>query len=333
MLRPKPASSPAPRRASRPASVAPLVEVRRLVKTSSVTRVIDLVGDRSTLRVLQEVFAGWHRFDELQKSTGIARNTLTNRLLGLVKHRVLARAQYQNNPPRSEYRLTARGQELYGVLLHVGGWERRWSGDMAGPMLVHSRCGHELQAALACAKCRKTIDPRQMVYLDAPASGHGVARRRHQRRARGLHTADDGTTLNAADILGDWWTALVLSLTFFGVRRFKDMQDSVGIAPNILSSRLAHLTACGLLRRAAYQSSPPRFEYRLTEKGLDLYPMLVAMMGWGDRWLSPGDYASLILKHLPCGSLAMPRTVCGACGREVRLDEVRTGDGGPWGAA
>jgi DNA-binding HxlR family transcriptional regulator len=307
-----------------------LKQVRGLVKNSSVTRVIDRIGDRTALRVLQEVFAGTRRFEALQGNTGVARNTLTNRLEGLIESRILKRVQYQDNPPRSEYHLTERGRDLYSVILHIDNWERRWSGDMAGPMLVHTPCGHELSAALACGKCRKSLTARDMTFVSASAYSPGVARRRHQRRARGLHTAEDGTSLNAADILGDWWSALVVSLAFFGVRRFKDMQQGLGIAPNILSSRLAYLTAAGILGRRAYQESPPRYEYRLTEKGLDLYAMNVAMMAWGDHWLSPKGYASLRLKHKACGATGIPKTVCQSCGREIELGDVHTKAGIPW---
>jgi len=306
-----------------------LRQVRGLVKNSSVTRVIDLIGDRTALRVLQEVFAGARRFETLQSNTGIARNTLTNRLMALIEHRILKRVQYQHNPPRSEYHLTERGRDLYSVILHIDAWERRWS-DMAGPMLMHTPCNHELSAALACAKCRRMLTPRDMTFVAASAYGPGVARRRHQRRARGLHTAEDGTSLNVADILGDWWSALVVSLTFFGVRRFKDMQEALGIAPNILSSRLAYLTAAGILGRRAYQESPPRYEYRLTEKGMDQYAMNIAMMAWGDHWLSPKGYESLILKHKACGATGVPRTVCRSCGKDIKLGDVHTKAGIPW---
>ena len=103
------------------------------------------------------------------------------------------------------------------------------------------------------------------------------------------------------------------------------------LAPNILSSRLAHLTACGILGRRAYQEMPPRYEYRLTEKGLDFYPQNIAMMIWGDRWLSAKkDFASLILKHKPCGAIIVPRTVCRSCGKEITLCDVRTETGVPW---
>ena len=322
---------PSPKKKAPPPATS-FVEVRRLIKSSSVTRVIDLIGDRAILRVLQEIFAGSLRFEVLQKAIGIARNTLTNRLQELVDHRLLARVKYQDNPPRYEYHLTVRGRELYGVMLHIDTWERRWSGDMAGPPLVHTLCGHRLEAGLACGKCKKSISAQDMTYLDAPSTGHGVAQRLHKRRARGLRPADDGTSLNAADIMGDWWSSLVLSLAFFGVRRFKDMQETVGIAPNILSSRLAHLTACGILGRRAYQQTPPRYEYRLTEKGLDFYAQDIAMMSWGDRWLSPKGFVSLILKHKPCGALIVPKTVCRACGKEIRLGDVQTESGVPWGS-
>jgi DNA-binding HxlR family transcriptional regulator len=306
--------------------------VRRRIAASSVTRVLDLIGDRSTLRVLQHAFAGAARFDRLQDRTGIARNTLANRLDTLVESRVLARKLYQTNPPRHEYLLTERGGDLHRVLLHIDAWERRWSGEMAGPPLYHRACGRPLEARLACGHCRAIVHARDMVYRDPPPAIRGTARRQQRRRARGLHPAD-GTSLNVADLLGDWWTSMVISLFFFGLRRFNDMEEALGIAPNILSSRLAHLTACGIIDRRAYQDSPPRFEYRLTEKGLALYAMNVAMMIWGDRWLGPRGGVSLVLFHRACNAPLEPLTVCSACGRPVQPGEVCGAHGEAWGRA
>src|SRR4051794_32740204 len=90
----------------------------------------------------------------------------------------------------------------------------------------------------------------------------------------------------AMEILGERWTFLILRESFYGVRRFSDMQRNLGIARNILSNRLQSLVAAGVLERVPYQDEPPRFEYRLTEAGRDLYPSIVTLMRWGDRHLT-----------------------------------------------
>src|SRR5947209_3973489 len=87
------------------------------------------------------------------------------------------------------------------------------------------------------------------------------------------------------DLLGDWWTPLVLREAFRGVRRFDEFERSLGIGRNILTQRLRRLVGEGLLERRKYQDGPARYEYRLTEKGRDFYPVLAAMIRWGDRWL------------------------------------------------
>lgn len=122
---------------------------------------------------------------------------------------------------------------------------------------------------------------------------------------------------------GDAWTFLVLREAFFGVRRFDGFQKNLGAAPNILTDRLKKLVANGLLERSPYQDRPPRFEYRLTPKGLDLYPAIVLMMRWGDRWLDEGKGAPLLLTHTSCGKVSRPVLVCDVCRESVTAHDVR----------
>ena len=88
----------------------------------------------------------------------------------------------------------------------------------------------------------------------------------------------------ALEIVGEWWTFLVLRDAFLGVRRFEDFQRRLGIARNVLTARLQTLVSHGILERRLYQVRPERFEYRLTDKGLELHPILVSLMQWGDKW-------------------------------------------------
>src|SRR6202165_3150374 len=104
----------------------------------------------------------------------------------------------------------------------------------------------------------------------------------------------------ALDVLGEWWTLLVVREAFRGVRRFDGFVERLGIAPDILSSRLGRLVEHGVLEERAYQERPPRVEYRLTSKGRDLFPVLLALMAWGDRWYAE-DGPPIDLIHLDWG--------------------------------
>lgn len=129
------------------------------------------------------------------------------------------------------------------------------------------------------------------------------------------------------EILGERWNFLVLREAFLGTRRFDDFQRGIGVARNILSDRLKTLVDAGILERRQYQDRPPRFEYRLTEAGLDLYPTMVALMQWGDRHLPNPDGPSLVLEHRTCGHETSPVMVCDRCGEPVRARDVRAKPG------
>jgi DNA-binding HxlR family transcriptional regulator len=99
------------------------------------------------------------------------------------------------------------------------------------------------------------------------------------------------------DVAGEWWTPLILRDVAYGVRRFGEIQEDLGISANVLSDRLEALLAEGLLERRLYQRRPERHEYRLTEKGADLIPTLLALMQWGDRWKWPGARGPVRVTH------------------------------------
>jgi DNA-binding HxlR family transcriptional regulator len=118
----------------------------------------------------------------------------------------------------------------------------------------------------------------------------------------------------AVGVLGERPTFLVLREAFNGVRRFDDMQRRTGMPRQVLSQRLARLVAEGLLRRVPYQESGQRSrdEYRLTDKGLDLYPVLVALMEWGDRYEGGADGPPVLLRHRDCGEPVRLQLTCEA---------------------
>lgn len=128
-------------------------------------------------------------------------------------------------------------------------------------------------------------------------------------------------------VVGDRWTLLVLRDCFLGVRRFDDFQARLGATSHVLADRLRKLVEAGVLDRVPYQERPPRFEYRLTEKGRDLYPVIAALVRWGDRWMAGDDGPPLELRHRPCGHRTTPELACSECGEPLdpRDLEVRPG--------
>jgi DNA-binding HxlR family transcriptional regulator len=113
-------------------------------------------------------------------------------------------------------------------------------------------------------------------------------------------------------VVGEKWSLLVLREAFLGVRRFADFQRILGAPKAVLTDRLATLVESGVLARVPYQAEGERqrHEYRLTEKGLDLYPALVALMAWGDRYLAEDGVAPLELRHRDCGAPVRLALVC-----------------------
>ena len=124
------------------------------------------------------------------------------------------------------------------------------------------------------------------------------------------------------EIVGEWWTPLILRDAFLGLSRFEEFQGSLGIARNVLTKRLATLVQEGIMERQRYQEHPERFEYRLTEAGRDLFPVVVSLLQWGDRWTSGEAGPPLLLVHERCGQPGGAMLVCSHCGEEITVGNV-----------
>ncbi len=118
-------------------------------------------------------------------------------------------------------------------------------------------------------------------------------------------------------VVGDRWTMLILRNAFMGVRRFDAFQSILGVTRHVLSNRLKLLTENDILTKVPYQDRQERFEYRLTEKGIDLYPLLMSLIKWGDKWMDQGFGAPLEYVHKSCGNKFTPLIVCSECGESI----------------
>ena len=126
----------------------------------------------------------------------------------------------------------------------------------------------------------------------------------------------DCSVAQCLEVVGEWWSMLIVRDAFMGVTRFEEFQRRLGISRNILQQRLEKLVGSGVLVRVRYSEHPPRDDYRLTDKGRDLWPVITAMRQWGDRYAAPSG-PPVRIRHKSCGALAEPQMVCGSCGELV----------------
>lgn len=117
--------------------------------------------------------------------------------------------------------------------------------------------------------------------------------------------------------VGDRWSLLVLRDCFLRVRRFDEFQQRLGVTRHVLADRLKRFVEGGILRRVVYQTKPERHEYVLTQKGLDLYPVLMAMVRWGDAHMDDGKGKPLLYRHTCCGAQFTPVMCCSECGEAL----------------
>ena len=134
---------------------------------------------------------------------------------------------------------------------------------------------------------------------------------------------EDCSVARTVSVIGDRWTLLVLRDCFLGVRRFDLFEARLGVTRHVLADRLKKLVKTGVLTRSAYQDRPARYEYRLTEKGLDLWPTMVALMQWGDRYAAPVAGPPVLLEHRGCGGPVDRHRVCASCGLKLAPADVR----------
>jgi DNA-binding HxlR family transcriptional regulator len=132
-------------------------------------------------------------------------------------------------------------------------------------------------------------------------------------------------------VIGDRWTLLILRDCFLRVRRFDDFQARLGIGRPILADRLQKLVKNRILEKVKYQEGPTRYEYRLTQRGLDLHPIIMAIVHWGDLHLSGEEGRPLLHRHESCGRIFDPVMVCSECGEPVTPQSVQVLEG-PGGA-
>jgi DNA-binding HxlR family transcriptional regulator len=294
----------------------------KFIRTCSIWRALEVVGDASVLLILESSWIGARRFDEFRARTGLLQTLLSDRLKRLVAADVLEKVLYSQAPPRYEYRMTRKGLDLYWPALMMLRWERRW-GAAEGKLrlrLRHRTCGQIFDPTPTCLKCGDEISARDVDWTEGPGVGWMAAR--YSRRRQQRNAVDDTSSLmvDVAQITGDRWASLVLRSIFTGLRRFDEIHRDTAIATNILSERLSWLTARGVIR--AHDLGGRRSEYRLTEKGIDYYPVLLMLLRWGDKYYVSPEGPPLLLRHKADGHDLEPAVTCSCCSQPVEAHDV-----------
>jgi DNA-binding HxlR family transcriptional regulator len=130
------------------------------------------------------------------------------------------------------------------------------------------------------------------------------------------------------EVVGEWWSMLIVRDVFLGVSRFDRLQQRLGISRNVLNERLAKLVGAGVLEKVPYSEHPRRYDYRLTERGSDLWPVLATMQRWGDKYAAPDGPPKLTV-HRSCGEVCDPVLICSVCRAPMDANDVEavTGPG------
>lgn len=288
----------------------------------------ELLGDAWSWMILREaIFEGATRFGEFQERLAISPKVLTARLGMLSEGGLFERHMLEGRGAPVEYRLTDMGRDFVSCLLSAMRWGSRWQETKAKPrqraVVTHQRAGHPFVAEFRCSHCREPVRSRDVAVVSMHRASADLIGHKRQRMPD-LDVIDRSGTCPIAytlRVIGDRWSSLVIRECFLGTKRFSEFEEHLGIAPNILSSRLERLVQLGVLIASPISEQRTRFVYKLTEKGHDLYGVPLALLSWGERWLARGESLTE-LTHIPCGHRLRALFCCGSCGAHAAFDDL-----------
>lgn len=307
----------------------------KLVRTCSIWRALDVLGDVPTLLILEAIWLGDTRFDAIKSRTLLSKPLIAERLKKLVASDVLKRVLYCEKPPRYEYRLTAKGLALFPVTMMLFKWEKTWSARAKSVTmeLTHEACGQVAVPEAMCSHCHEIVHAKDIEWREGPGLEmiEPIYTRRRQYRNRQAIAQNLSLFTDSADLLGDRWAGLVMRAAFTQLHKFDEILDDSGMASNILSDRLAWLVENGFLHAKLYQTSPDRFAYHPTNKSLDYLPVLLMLQRWGDQFYASEKGPPVILKHKQCGAELNIYAGCSMCQGELQGSDVTMNLGGARG--
>lgn len=290
--------------------------LRPIAPLDPIYQAAELLGDAWSWLILHEaIFGGGRRFREFEGRLCISPKVLSARLKTLTAGGLFERED-------GEYELTKMGRDFALCLLAAIRWGNRWYGT-SETRLSHKGARHRLKIEFCCSACDRPLRSRDVVAVS-------MGRASADLRAKGRRREPDFDLFDrpgapaiarTLKVIGDRWSSLVIRECFLGTRRFKDFEQALGIAPNILSNRLERLVLLGILKAVPSEDNSARFTYRLTEKGHDFYCVPLAILTWGQHWLTR-ERTGVELRHKLCGKSFIARLSCGTCQEVVPLRDL-----------
>jgi DNA-binding HxlR family transcriptional regulator len=185
--------------------------------------------------------------------------------------------------------------------------------------------GHETTPVPRCGCCGAIVRAEDIDWEEGPGLGWMVPHHTRRRQQRDHAQIADSALLfvEAAQILGDRWSGLVLRAVFTGLHKFDQIQADSAMASNILADRLTSLVKCGMLKPNLYQAKPDRHAYYPTAKALDYVPILLMLQRWGDAYFGSDEGPPVILRHRPCRGQLELRAGCGECDGDLKAQTVK----------
>lgn len=280
-----------------------------------------LVGDEWTLWIVEQALHGTTQYNEWLRAGPISSSVLTARLASLVEAGILERTQYRARPPRYDYRLTSRGRQMWPILLLIWAWERTWADGSAHslPQMQHTACGQLFSPVLVCDVCDQPADPREVIGRFGPSGSwqRSIPAAATRRRA---HSGDRPQAVipQTMALIGNRWSMALLGSAFMGASRFGQFEQRMGAPPTIVAERLRTFCNLGVLVQKPNKQRPDWMTYRLSAKGRAFFPVVVAVVVWGQRWFHAPEGPALLLQHRSCRRSFRPRLLCSACGESLR---------------
>ncbi len=298
-------------------------------KITSLSRTLDVIGDQWSHLIIKEAFLGMTRFLDFQERLGIPKQTLIVRLTRLTEAAIFYKSPVYNRRLLFEYRLTAKGLDLYPMALTVWWWHRQWHLDpkQLPENLYHKTCRQPVIPRIVCRCCREEVQVGSIELQDIleEESDRGTEKSRRTRIANELVAQGDAHL--AALLLGDAWNMLILDATMRGISQFHELQADLGISSNVLSARLKPLVQLGVLNVSAGSEDKRIKNYTLTDKSRDIYPVVLTITTWGDQWLAGSKGPPQVFVHKPCGKYATYHMVCGHCDDRIVAGDINQA---PW---
>ncbi|MEM7360484.1 MAG: helix-turn-helix domain-containing protein [Pseudomonadota bacterium] len=297
----------------------------KLIRSCSIWRALELLGDKPTLLLLESYWVGTRRFADFCRDTGLLKTVVSNRLQKLVEAECLKKVEYSAKPLRYEYHGTEKLHSVYPTALSMLFWERKWNkqSNKLALELRHRQCGAVTSPIPICGECASPIDAREVEWQEGPGVGQMAAHYSRRRKSRSARQEQKTTQLfdTLAGILGDRSSMLIIRALFTGHSSFGDIQADSQLATNMLTERLGFLIEEKILQKISHKNGL-RQRYKLTPRGLDLYPTLLTLMAWGDQWCADENGPPVLLKHNTCGHGLNLVMDCSACKEAVNYTDI-----------